>query len=589
MYTRYFGLTQKPFDATPDPRFQYTNRCYREAYAILQYGIRERKGFIALTGEVGIGKTTLLRRLKEGLEPGIKVVMVYNTAVTFDELVEFICGELAIPVEGLSRVGRLRALDRFLLEEAQRNVIVVLLLDEAQNLSPEALENLRLISNLETSTAKLLQIVLVGQPELDAKLALPELRQVTQRIAVRFRLKRLEDPEVEAYIDYRLQKVGGSREALFSNAAIRKLVPCVRGIPRLINIACDNALVLAYATDKKKVSGAIMDSVLEDLRLQPARRAPWRAGREADPATPRRPWREVAVASAVALTAVAAVGVAGPSIVAAGFAALGAFARDAVSTTGPLVTPAPTPAPAPAVPAASPPTTTPAPPAVATAPAPRSSPGAPATATPTTPPPSPAAGVAPAPRSSPDRTAPNGAADPAPTKAEGSGTGRRTAAMAEEGRTLTVRAGSTISGLVFEHYGHHSWLVLDLIYEMNPVIEDLDVVSAGQRLRLPSLTLAGLLRTNPDGSYRLIISSQPTLAAARSLARAAREQGYNAEITTREIAADYVIYRVELSGLKNRAAVDRAWEAARQAGWLDLRRDPAPPTDARRARASTSR
>jgi general secretion pathway protein A len=569
MYTKYFGLTQKPFNATPDPRFQYTNRCYREAYATLQYGIRERKGFIALTGEVGTGKTTLLRRLMESIDPGVKVVLVYNTSVTFDELVEFICGELGIPVEGLSRVGRMRALDRFLLEEAQRNALVVLLLDEAQNLSPEALENLRLISNLETSTAKLLQIVLVGQPELDAKLALPGLRQVTQRIALRFRLKRLEDSEVEAYIDYRLRMVGSSRKALFSDAAIRKLLPYVRGIPRLINIACDNALVLAYATDHKKVNGVIMDTVLEDLRLQRAAKALWTPIRETEPETPApfRAWRGVAVASALALAAVAVVGLAGPSAVAARFASLGALARDAVSTTEP---PAPSPAPARA-----PAPTTPAPTTQASSatPAPAAVPAPPASVEATVP------GEHP----SPGPAEPSAAPGPAPTEAQGPSAGRpkptsgpgratRTAERASRG-AAALREGDTVSELVLEHYGRHSWLALDLIHEMNPAIEDLDVVPAGQTLRLPSLSLAGLLRTNGDGSYRLIVNSQPSLATAREVAQAAR-----------------VMYRVELSGLKDRAAASRAWEVARRAGWLDESREPSDgPAPARRARAAKSR
>jgi general secretion pathway protein A len=172
LYAAHFGLREAPFRATPDPRFFYSNPVYREAYATLLYGVLQRKGFIALTGEVGTGKTTLLRRLMDELGPPVRFVLFYNTTLTFDETIEFICGELALPVDGLSRVQRLQRLNDLLIAEAQKGGNVVLLIDEAQNLGADVLENLRLISNLETSTEKLLQIVLVGQPELDAKLAI---------------------------------------------------------------------------------------------------------------------------------------------------------------------------------------------------------------------------------------------------------------------------------------------------------------------------------------------------------------------------------------------------------------------------------
>ena len=269
MYASYFGLREKPFNATPDPRFFYANRGYNEAYATLLYGIRERKGFIVLTGEVGTGKTTLLRRLMENMNPAIKVVFVYNTALEFDELVKFICAELTIPVSGLSRLGRLQALNTFLLAENKQGGTVVLLLDEAQNLSAATLENLRLISNLETATAKLLQIVLVGQPELESKLTDPALRQVTQRITVRQRLERLSDAEVEPFIDHRLRVMGRQRRDLFTDDAIRKLIPYVNGIPRLINVVCDNALLVAYGLNAGRVTGRIIDEVVADLRLRP--------------------------------------------------------------------------------------------------------------------------------------------------------------------------------------------------------------------------------------------------------------------------------------------------------------------------------
>jgi general secretion pathway protein A len=576
MYTRYFQLSEKPFNATPDPRFQYTNRCYREAYATLLYGIRERKGFIALTGEVGTGKTTLLRRLMEEMNPAIKVVFVYNTTLSFDELVEFICVELGIPVAGLARLERLQALNRFLVAEAKRGGTVVLLLDEAQNLDAEALENLRLISNLETATDKLLQIVMVGQPELEARLADPALRQVTQRIAVRFRLEPLEDAEVEPYIDYRLRLVGRSRKELFSDRAIRKLVPFVKGLPRLINIACDNALVLAYAMDRKQVSGVMMESVLADLRLRSSERpalpgpAADRSGRRGRStwgavgveAEPRR-WERlrvaglgVAVGAALALAAAALVS--GPGSL---------TSLERLFSPGPLVERGvdwPRQLARAAVPAAGPASEEPAAP-------PPSEPASDASAL-ATPPPVDVGQPAP-----PPAVVSSEPADPpAPVSIAPSPDERRRPPRSPAqgpGRAHVVPAGATISEIAFEHYGRHSSLALDLIHELNPRVPDLDVVGAGQTVWLPALTVDALLRRQPDGSYRLIVSSQPSPVVANRIAQAARAQGYTPVIRTREVASDHVLQRVELTALKSRAEALRAWETARRLDWLDNHRE----------------
>jgi len=570
MYEKHFGLSRKPFNATPDPWFHYTNRAYQEAYATLLYGIQERKGFIALTGEVGTGKTTLLRRLMDNMNPAIKVVFVHNTTLTFDELVEFICAELEISVSGVARLARLQALNRFLIAEAKRGGTVVLLLDEAQNLSAEALENLRLISNLETATDKLLQIVLAGQPELEAKLADPGLRQLTQRIALRFRLEPLHDSEVEPYVAYRLRVVGRSRRELFTDKAIRKLIPYVHGIPRLINVICDNALVLAYATDRQRVTGQMIDSVVTDLRLEPPR--PVAAGRSAPARAPARPERDLAAlwkgensaadgrrwaaagfaaGCALALFGVAVVGLGG-SLDLGG--RLTSMAVQPSGASGPTST-----APAPTPPTESTPEgpSIPAPPAALAASVNRgdsSGPPSDAESSRTEP------AVAPV-------TAP-----PAPSPV-GPGTGDRglpSAGIAEiAGRALTVPRGGTISAIVFDHYGRYSSLALDLIQELNPDIDDLDVVAAGQPLWLPPLNLDALLRRQTDGSYRLIVNSQPTVAAATKVAAAVREHGYAAAVTTRAVASEQVLYRVEIRALKTRAAAIRAWETARRLEWFE--------------------
>ena len=223
MYTTHFGLREKPFNVTPDPRFYYANPVYREAYASLLAGIQERKGFIVMTGEVGTGKTTLLRMLMTNVEATVRFAYFYNTTLTFEELLTYTCDELGIAVVGEGRLKRIQALNAFLIEQLRQGGTGVLLIDEAQNLAVDALENLRLLSNLETATEKLLQIVLVGQPELEAKLAQPALRQLRQRVSVQCRLDRLKDREVGSYIRLRLETAGARRTDLFDRGAVDRL------------------------------------------------------------------------------------------------------------------------------------------------------------------------------------------------------------------------------------------------------------------------------------------------------------------------------------------------------------------------------
>jgi general secretion pathway protein A len=267
MYVNHFGFREKPFNVTPDPRFVYMNPAYQEAYANLLAGIRERKGFIVLTGEVGTGKTTLLRMLMRNLEATVRFVYFYNTTLSFEELLTFACEELRLEVGSGGRLKKIQALNDFLIEQLRRGGTGALLIDEAQHLSEHVLENLRLLSNLETGTEKLLQIVLVGQPELEAKLAQPSLRQLKQRVSALCRIDRLKDREIQPYIHFRLESVGYAGKELFDKTAIQAIARYSNGIPRLINILCDNALTIAYATTRRAVSGDIIEEVATDLRL----------------------------------------------------------------------------------------------------------------------------------------------------------------------------------------------------------------------------------------------------------------------------------------------------------------------------------
>lgn len=248
MYLKFFGLDEKPFNATPDPRFLYLSPGHREALAQLQYGTQARKSFIVLTGKVGTGKTTLLHALRRRLGGHTAVSSVFNSTLPFDGILEYVLEDLGIARPEESRAGRLMALNHFLVERERAGQHTVLILDEAQNLSPEALEPIRLLSNFETETTKLLPIVLVGQPELGAKLNLP-----------------LDLDETHRYVRNRLRIAGAADLALFSDAAIERIAAYSGGIPRTINHLADRCLKLGYAEHKRRIDRACADQAVEYL------------------------------------------------------------------------------------------------------------------------------------------------------------------------------------------------------------------------------------------------------------------------------------------------------------------------------------
>jgi general secretion pathway protein A len=265
MYNAHFRFRESPFGATPDPQFYYSNAIYQEAWATLGYGIESRKGFIVLTGEAGTGKTTLLKKAMTGFGSSVKTAYVPYTPFNRAELLPAILTELGLPPsDSRSAIGHFTD---YLTEQFRTGNIVALLIDEAQNLSLESLEELRCLGNLETAKDKLVQIVLAGQVELEQKLDQPALRQLKQRVALRSRLRPVAHSEVKAYMDSRLQVIGHTTEKLFDPGAIEKIALYSTGIPRLINIICDNALLIAYAVSEQKVSAAMIDEVAEELSL----------------------------------------------------------------------------------------------------------------------------------------------------------------------------------------------------------------------------------------------------------------------------------------------------------------------------------
>jgi general secretion pathway protein A len=270
MYLHFYGLREKPFKATPDPRFLYLTPAHREALAQLIYGVREGEGFIVLTGEVGTGKTTLLHTLLQRVDDKTAIAFVMNSTLPFDGLLEYMLEDWGVPVPGATRAQRLFALNRFLIERRRAGLRTVLIVDEAQNLSLSTLEQVRLLSNFETPGDKLLQIILVGQPELRTKLARPELRQLKQRISLRCAIRPLTTDETRDYLRSRLQMAGAADPELFSDSAVSRIADYTRGVPRLVNIVADHCLVVGYGDQERRVSPHTVERAVRYLEDEAA-------------------------------------------------------------------------------------------------------------------------------------------------------------------------------------------------------------------------------------------------------------------------------------------------------------------------------
>jgi general secretion pathway protein A len=270
MYVGYYNLREAPFNITPDPRFLYFSAKHQEAFNHLLFGIRERKGFIELTGEVGAGKTTICRKLLEELGPKYKTALILNPCLTGHQLIKTICLEFGLRVRGIDRVAYLHALNEFVLAEVNRGNDVVLVIDEAQDLTDELLEQVRLLSNLETDRQKLMQIVLMGQPELRDKLQQPELRQLRQRISVRYHLKPLDLNETAGYVKHRLGLAGADGRLRFDEGAIRLVYKYSQGVPRVINTVCDKTLLAGFIAQIDIMTRQQVELAIEELEGVPA-------------------------------------------------------------------------------------------------------------------------------------------------------------------------------------------------------------------------------------------------------------------------------------------------------------------------------
>lgn len=268
MFKKFFGLKENPFSVNPDPRYLYSTPHTEEALSCLTYGVQNRKGFILLTGEVGTGKTTLINKLLEWLQrETIPSAFIFNPRLTEEQFFDFMLADFGIASENSSKSKVLMRLNQWLLERYRTGETAVLVIDEAQTLSMAVLEEVRLLTNLETYTQKLLQIVLSGQPELEARLKQPELRQLRQRITLRSKTFPLTPEETIGYIDTRLRVAGSSGDSVFTPEAVESIHRYSGGIPRVINVLCEHSLIHAFADQQRPVTAATVAEVAEDFEL----------------------------------------------------------------------------------------------------------------------------------------------------------------------------------------------------------------------------------------------------------------------------------------------------------------------------------
>lgn len=266
MYESFFGLKEKPFRMTPDPRYFYPSAKHTDALNHMVYAIEERRGFVVITGEIGSGKTTLSRVLFQKLDPMTKTAIIRNTQLTAKDLIAVTLDELEIPSKpGSTKMQLITRLNEYLVDQLRDNSNVVLLIDEAQNLKPSVLEEVRMLSNLETETEKLIQIILMGQPELKAKLWLKELTQLRQRVTLHYHLAPLDEYETVAYISHRLHVAGANSAPIFASTTLPNIYHHTQGVPRLINGLCDRALLTGYVTETKTIGPDIIEEVAREL------------------------------------------------------------------------------------------------------------------------------------------------------------------------------------------------------------------------------------------------------------------------------------------------------------------------------------
>jgi general secretion pathway protein A len=537
MYFEHFGLRESPFALTPDPNYLFMTDGHKEALASMIYGVQERRGFVLVAGEVGTGKTTLIRHLLGHFGDNVRTCYILNTLVSFDELLEAILRDLALSCPSHRRLDMIETLNEYLIKETEAGRYVVLIIDEAQHLSSTVLEDLRMLSNLETSQSKLLQIILVGQPEIFRKLARPSLRQLRQRIGLVAQLKPLTFKETTEYIEHRLHVAGRRKGNPFTRAALRKIHAASGGIPRLVNLLCDKALVLAYGDDVTRIRRGIISQVVKEREFsgEPLPAAAATAGARSAIERRGRPvplWRRLPAAILLLVVVV------GAAILALWQAPHAVGRLRGAPTAGSTAAPTgPARSAGPAAPAAPSEPTAPAAPTVALPELPatdrrpagsaeRAAPSAGATA-PSAERAAPSAGAT---APSAERAAPSAGAT-APSAGATAPSAERTEPRAESAapsseradprgplriepkvREVAVRRGDTLAAIVQRTYGHATLTLIDHVAMANPTITDINALDPASRLRLPPFNPAATVRKEST-RYLVHVLTVPSSAA----------------------------------------------------------------------------
>jgi len=574
MYTQFYGFAEKPFNVTPDPKFLYLTASHREALASMLYGITERRGYIAITGEVGTGKTTLIYTLLNQLSDKVRAVCVFHTVVTFEQLLRTILAELNLPCVG-SKDALLRDFKTCLRERLAQDEIIALIIDEAQNLSSEVLEEIRLLSNLETEKAKMLQIVFVGQPEFEIQLDSEHLRQLKQRIVMRRTIPPLIEKEIIEYIEHRLKLVGSSTSAVFTAEALSLICTYSQGMPRTINTICDNAFLLGYGLSMKQIDGHTILEALQDMAIsvvKPAVKLPVAAPAIYPP-------------SAGPVSSPFKYFVAGIFLLCI-FGLLMFLAKESSRETSvkpavPMTKEVPNqqktdPAPHPDQPETSPALEPPGPGAINKA-ATETPPPAPDSKTETKPPAPAAAEVkeATAETSAPSAPGAEPAQPPSEQLAEGKTDTAATAAAAATAQpsppvaiasasnvnfkqdlkikqTATVQKGDTIFSLARKYYKSDNRTIIDLILQANPGIKDSSIIKPAERVKIPEINESTLILKSGDNDYTIHLATYANPAAAGIYQNEPLLKDYRVEVIPYTVAPRGGFYRIVAGPFKSR-------------------------------------
>jgi type II secretory pathway predicted ATPase ExeA len=539
VYTAYYGLRDKPFELVPDPRYLYPTRMHKEALAALTYGIRAQKGFLLLSGQPGSGKTTILRHLLRVLPSQVRTAFIFNTELTYEELLRAILRELNLPYEAASREEMVLTLNEYLLTEYRDGRSVLLIIDEAQNLSSAVLENIRMLSNLETDRGKPLQILLVGQPNLWRKVNQPQLQQLGQRVTVVNHLGRLTRRETAEYVSHRLRVAGSQGRQLFTRAALRQVYRQSMGNPRLINVICDESLLYSFLKKKPRVTRKM---VRLGVRLRQApRQASGRVHGRIRTARPSMRRRYAWSALGVLLMAITLLLV----FTFSRKAELGGFASGALEPVGQQSASGARPAGGAQ--------------GEATA---RSNDGE-ATTDPKATPVSADTTLEPIIRrlleGTPKQVPPSEVARQ-PTQAEPPAFQAPQEATippsrenpSHQGNALyEVRPGETLAAIAMAQYGRSDPMILNLLKRYNPTLADINQITPGWRLEIPSLGASTWVRRLDDGGFGALVLTTPSVWEANRAVSSLSQERRRARAEAVRVAQGTEWFEVLVIGLSS--------------------------------------